>query len=107
VGLVATARGFVKVYGEGRAAPRILDRLDLDVEAGELAAVTGRSGSGKSTLLNIIGGLDRVDAGSRAASASRRGGSRDASPPRDDRTHRSRAPRSARASQPSAGVSRQ
>ena len=53
----------VKVYGQGRAALRILDGLDLDLHAGELLAVTGRSGSGKSTLLNVIGALDRVDAG--------------------------------------------
>ena len=63
MGVVASARGVVKVYGKGDAALRILDGLDLDLHAGELVAVTGRSGSGKSTLLNVIGGLDRVDAG--------------------------------------------
>jgi ABC-type lipoprotein export system ATPase subunit len=63
VGVVASARGVVKVYGQGRAALRILDGLDLDLHAGELVAVTGRSGSGKSTMLNVIGALDRVDAG--------------------------------------------
>jgi ABC-type lipoprotein export system ATPase subunit len=64
VGVVVRARGVVKVYGQGRAAVRVLDGLDLDVDAGELVAVTGRSGSGKSTLLNVIGALDRVDGGS-------------------------------------------
>jgi ABC-type lipoprotein export system ATPase subunit len=64
VGVVVRARGLVKVYGQGRAAVRILDGLDLDLHAGELVAVTGRSGSGKSTLLNVIGALDRVDGGS-------------------------------------------
>jgi ABC-type lipoprotein export system ATPase subunit len=53
----------VKVYGQGRAAVRILDGLDLELHAGELVAVTGRSGSGKSTLLNVIGALDRIDSG--------------------------------------------
>lgn len=56
-------RGVVKVHGEGRAALRVLDGLDLEVEAGELVAVTGRSGSGKSTLLNVVGALDRADSG--------------------------------------------
>ena len=63
MGLVVSARGLVKVYGQGRAALRVLDGLDLDLHSGELVAVTGRSGSGKSTLLNVIGALDRVDAG--------------------------------------------
>jgi ABC-type lipoprotein export system ATPase subunit len=64
VGVVVRARGLVKVYGQGRAAVRILDGLDLDLHGGELVAVTGRSGSGKSTLLNVIGALDRIDGGS-------------------------------------------
>src|SRR5919201_1742228 len=46
VGVVASARGVVKVYGQGRAALRILDGLDLDLHAGELVAVPGRYGSG-------------------------------------------------------------
>jgi putative ABC transport system ATP-binding protein len=40
-----------------------LDRLSLDVAAGEYLAVMGPSGSGKSTLLNILGLLDAPDAG--------------------------------------------
>ena len=63
MGVVVYARGLVKVYGQGRSAVRVLDGLDLDLHAGELTAVTGRSGSGKSTLLNVVGALDRVDAG--------------------------------------------
>jgi ABC-type lipoprotein export system ATPase subunit len=64
VAVVASARGIVKAYGEGRAELRVLDGVDLELEAGELVAVTGRSASGKSTLLNVLGALDRVDAGS-------------------------------------------
>jgi len=60
---VVTARNLVKTVGEGRAARRVLDGLDLDVEPGELVAVFGRSGSGKSTLLHLLGALDRPDSG--------------------------------------------
>jgi ABC-type lipoprotein export system ATPase subunit len=60
---VVAATGLVKTFGEGRAARRVLDGLDLTVEAGEVVAILGRSGSGKSTLLHLLGGLDRSDGG--------------------------------------------
>jgi ABC-type lipoprotein export system ATPase subunit len=60
---VLRARGLVKVHGSGRAERRILDGVDLDVAPGELVAIVGRSGSGKSTMLQLLGGLDRPDAG--------------------------------------------
>jgi ABC-type lipoprotein export system ATPase subunit len=60
---VVCARGLVKTFGEGRAARRVLDGAELEVEAGEIVAVLGRSGSGKSTLLHVLGGLDRPEAG--------------------------------------------
>jgi putative ABC transport system ATP-binding protein len=47
-----------KVYGEGGAAVRALDGVDLDVGSGEFVAITGASGSGKSTAMSIFGCLD-------------------------------------------------
>jgi NitT/TauT family transport system ATP-binding protein len=40
-----------------------LDRLSLDVGAGEFFVVVGPSGCGKTTLLRILGGLERQSAG--------------------------------------------
>jgi putative ABC transport system ATP-binding protein len=40
-----------------------LDRVSLQVAAGEAVAVMGPSGSGKSTLLNLVAGLDKPSAG--------------------------------------------
>jgi putative ABC transport system ATP-binding protein len=50
-----------KSYEGGRV--RALDGLSLEVPAGGFVAVTGPSGCGKSTLLNLVGALDRPDAG--------------------------------------------
>ena len=51
-----------KSFEHGRV-PALVD-VSLRVEPGELVSLTGSSGSGKSTLLNLIGALDRPDAGS-------------------------------------------
>ncbi len=41
-----------------------VDRLNLDIDAGEIVALAGASGSGKTTTLRLIAGFDRPDGGS-------------------------------------------
>lgn len=52
-----------RIYEIGNQSIHALDAVDLDIQAGEFVAVMGRSGSGKSTLLNMMGCMDRPDAG--------------------------------------------
>ncbi len=60
---VIELRGVTKQYGLGDAAQNALDGVSLRVEKGEFIVIMGPSGCGKTTLLNIMGLLDRADAG--------------------------------------------
>jgi lipoprotein-releasing system ATP-binding protein len=57
------AHAVTKSYLAGGKRLTVLRDLELVVEAGEMVAIMGASGVGKSTLLHVLGGLDRVDAG--------------------------------------------
>jgi putative ABC transport system ATP-binding protein len=52
-----------RVFQLGDSEVHALRKLDLCIGAGEYVAVMGPSGSGKSTLLNLLGLLDRPNAG--------------------------------------------
>ena len=52
-----------KVYGSGNNQVVALDHINLSVQKGEFAAITGASGSGKSTLLHILGNVDKPTEG--------------------------------------------
>lgn len=53
----------VKTYETPAGPFTALKNVDLQVNAGEFAAVIGKSGSGKSTLINMITGIDRPTLG--------------------------------------------
>lgn len=60
--MLLSLRHVTKTYP--RAETAVFRQVSLDLDVGEMLALTGESGSGKSTLLHLIGGLDTADSGS-------------------------------------------
>jgi len=58
------AEKLTKRYSNGDAKIIALDEVDLRLKKGAFSVLAGRSGSGKTTLLNMVGLLDKLDAGS-------------------------------------------
>ena len=52
-----------KFYRRKSEKVEVLDGIDLSVPQGDFLALMAPSGKGKSTLLNLIGGIDRPNAG--------------------------------------------
>ena len=59
IGIVDLRKQFTK----GKETITIFDGLNLAIPKADFVAVMGPSGSGKTTLLNLLGGIDRCDAG--------------------------------------------
>jgi NitT/TauT family transport system ATP-binding protein len=57
-------KGVDKTYRSDRGDITALQKIDLDIAAGEFVSILGPSGCGKSTLLKCIAGLQPISAGS-------------------------------------------
>ena len=57
-------RDLSKVFGQGPAAFRALNTVNLDIRAGEFFTLLGPSGCGKTTLLRVIAGFEQPTTGS-------------------------------------------
>ena len=57
---IMTIRGLSKTFPGTKA----LDRVDLDLRAGEVHALVGQNGCGKSTLIKVLAGYHQPDPGS-------------------------------------------
>ena len=55
--------GIERIFRVGGEEVHALRAIDLEIGQGEYLSIMGPSGSGKSSLLNIIGLLDRPNAG--------------------------------------------
>ena len=63
--MTAPSDPLLRIEGVSRAFDSVpaVDKVTLDVAAGEFFTLLGASGSGKTTLLRIVAGLERADAG--------------------------------------------
>jgi len=60
---IVRVRDLYKSFTRGSEEIQVLQKLSLQVNAGEFLALMGPSGSGKTTLLNLIAGLDQPTGG--------------------------------------------
>jgi macrolide transport system ATP-binding/permease protein len=63
MGALIELKGISRVYRAGEQELTVLKNVNVTIQRGEMVSIIGPSGSGKSTLMNILGLLDRPNAG--------------------------------------------
>jgi putative ABC transport system ATP-binding protein len=61
--ILVHVRGLGLTLQAAAGAVRVLENVDLDVEAGEAVGIVGPSGSGKTSLLMLLAGLEQASSG--------------------------------------------
>jgi lipoprotein-releasing system ATP-binding protein len=62
--IVLECNDLTRSFKDGAREVTVLNKVNLQVQAGESIAITGASGAGKSTFLHLLGGLDKPTSGS-------------------------------------------
>jgi len=62
-GMLYALHRATRFFHRGETTIRAVDSVDLTIAPGEFVVLEGPSGSGKTTLLQLLGALDRPDAG--------------------------------------------
>lgn len=57
-------KNLTKKFIQGSNEIYAVNNVSMQIEKGEMVAITGQSGSGKTTLLNLIGGIETPTSGS-------------------------------------------
>lgn len=57
-------KNLTKKFIQGSNEIYAVNNVSMQIEKGEMVAITGQSGSGKTTLLNLIGGIEMPTSGS-------------------------------------------
>ncbi len=61
--ILISAQDICKSFNGQSASERVLDKVCMDIYAGDFTIIMGTSGAGKSTLLYVLSGIDRITSG--------------------------------------------